>query len=50
MLIRDSGFMIPHSFPADGNRADPAVQAKKCLAVFYPQNIIWRIQNLCNFI
>ena len=24
--------MIPHSFPADGNRADLAVQAEKCLA------------------
>ena len=50
MFIRDSGFMITHSFPADGNRADLAVQAEKCLAVFDSQNIIRCIQDLCNFI
>ena len=50
MFIRDSGFMIPHSFPADGNRADLAVQAEKCLAVFDSQDIIWCIQDLCDFI
>ena len=46
----DSGFMVPHSFPADGNRADRAVQTEKCLAVFDSQNIIRCIQDLCNFI
>ena len=42
--------MIAHSFPADRDRADPAVQTEKCLTVFDPQNIIRCIQDLCDFI
>ena len=38
--------MIAHSFPADRDRADPAVQTEKCLAVFDPQNVVGRLQQI----